>query len=68
MSNIIDSLAHKPEHPQAAQIFRQVGVEFPPGSGTFWNSTTGELIVRNTLGNLNQIQNFLEGLRPERTP
>ena len=64
MQQIVNSLGTKPEHLNATEILREVGIDFPPGACTFWNSKTGELIVRNTIQNLSEIEVFLQGLQP----
>lgn len=44
-------------------VLSAVGIPFPDGSAAFWNSDTGDLIVRQTLSNLNQIESLLDGLK-----
>jgi hypothetical protein len=64
LKKIHASMANPPEQFPISDTLRQIGMEFPSGSVAFWNSTTGDLIVRQTDTNLSQLASLLEGLTP----
>ena len=45
------------------EMLRAAGLPFPEGSSANFSAATGELIVRNTLENLDRVQEYLKSLR-----
>ncbi|MFV1993831.1 MAG: Amuc_1098 family type IV pilus outer membrane protein [Verrucomicrobiales bacterium] len=48
--------------PTATAVLEEKGISFPPGSSAFFNPATSQLVVRNTAGNMELIETFVESL------
>lgn len=44
------------------EILQSAGITFPEGSASFWDSSTGNLTIRNTLPNLDLTETYVEEL------
>lgn len=62
LKKIHDSMTKPPGSFPIAETLKHIGIDFPPGAATFWNSITGDLIVRQTPPNLSRLDSLLQGL------
>ncbi len=51
--------------PIAKSILEEKGIAFPPGASAYYDSATGQLVVRNTPDNVELVESFVDGLGVE---
>ncbi len=51
----------------ALDILKDAGITFPPGGSAIYNPKTSQLVVRNTMDQMELVEAFLESI-PEQTP